>query len=559
MNDYQRAILKRIGINEFDIFGQKTPAEILNELLQADWKDYNTGKGPVTYQEYKEQYLKAGGPPLKEPEGGFEDWQIDCILYKQLDMKQAIKKENPQEAQERKEKTFLKDLVKLVQPDREHPDGVKYPTANEAGAAFLEIADFAHIIEYRQLCRKEGGIYRKDADVWIRQKITEQLPIKPASYRNECVNFVTDNTSTALEQFDKDKNIINCKNGFLNMDTLQLMPHNTDYKSLIQIDTEYNPDLGTGGKFLDVLKQACPEYYKVILQVTACALTRGQLNPELCLIFYGDGNNGKSSVLLTLGALFGAGNVSHISMQYVQNNDFAAFGLLNKMLNIYHDLPNREMTAMDKLLPLISQEPINIEQKKHDSFPAWIYAIMLYSTNELPALNNYGTANMKRVNVIPFKRRFEKNDKIKNEIQSGPELSKLLNLLMEYRKAIKQRMESEQPLIQGRQPRETTRDIWQHASDAKTAFIADYIRPLTKDDKPKDMPTFREVYTTCIQWAYANNRPVPSDKELTKALNMANFATFTTRENYETVVKVRGILKEWQEPEPPESGQATID
>lgn len=495
----------------------------------------------------------------------YTDTQAICILHRQQKITNLVNAPfDPYDAESRQylEPTIIKDLIRVTEK------GTEYPEPHEVGAALQKVADFAYIKEQQQLYRKVDGLYIPDAEIYIKNLITKQIPELKSGFRKEVVYFISDNTSIDMAEFDQDKNILNCLNGFVNLTTGELLPHSTDYKSLIQIDTEYMPDLGTDGHYKHVLKTACADYWELICQIAACALSRGDINPELSLVFVADGDNGKSTIIEGLEAVFGKRNVSHVSMQYIQKNPFAAYGLVGKLLNLYHDLPDDEMRRMDKLKPIISQETISVEKKRIDAFDAVIFAIQVYSTNEMPALDNTGHANMKRFNVIPFKRRFTKDDAIKAKLKDPAEKSRALNLFIEYLHEVRKSG------VTKKQTTKTTEALWRGNSDAATAFVVEYMIPLgamtkttdergqiTEPEDTSDMtlnPTFQQVYTTCTQWCYHTNRPTPSDTRLSKALSAATLETYTGRENKETVKRVRGYLKDWQEPEP-DASQTTLD
>ena len=505
--------------------------------------------GTITFEEMQEKVKKA----KEEYEEQYSD-QDKLRELKQKQFKGALMMQGLRNGelltQDRMAKlvsgTFLSVLIKQTD------DGDRYPETNKVGLEFMKYGAYAHIVQTGKLLKKVNGVYTPHADDYIKQTMTKQLPDAKNRYRNEVVSFITDSTACDLTDFDADKRILNCKNTFLNIDTLETVPHDTDYKSLIQIDTEYKPELGESELFLKILKEACPDYWELILQLAACALSRGLINPELCIIFVGDGNNAKSTIILALKAVFGAQNVSHISLQYLQKNNFAAFGLVGKMMNLYHDLPDSELKHLDKLKPIISQEPISVEQKGRDAFDAVLNTIMFYSTNEMPALQNLSKSILKRFNVIPFRRQFEKNDKIKEDLATPEERSRILNTLLRVFQEVKDTG------LTKKQDQDETAHVWKHNSDSMTAFVVEYISPITEDEDDLEInPKFQQVYTQYIKYCHKTNQTVYSDKRLSKTLTDSGYQTYTGREDRKSVVRVRCSMKILNDSEPADN-QTTL-
>ena len=59
---------------------------------------------------------------------------------------------------------------------------------------------------------------------------------------NEIKDHVIRKTGITKDKFDSDIDIINVKNGLLNMKTGELLPHTPDYYSLNQLPIKYNPE-----------------------------------------------------------------------------------------------------------------------------------------------------------------------------------------------------------------------------------------------------------------------------------------------------------------------------
>ena len=108
------------------------------------------------------------------------------------------------------------------------------------------------------------------------------------------------------EQFDKNKGLLNLRNGILNLARRELVPHDRARYITRMAQVDYDPDANapvweaflqsvTGGD----TQQA--EYLQVMVGYCLCGSTR-----EQCMFFlYGDGANGKSTFLETLAKMLG--------------------------------------------------------------------------------------------------------------------------------------------------------------------------------------------------------------------------------------------------------------
>ena len=117
-------------------------------------------------------------------------------------------------------------------------------------------------------------------------------------------------------EFDQDRMILNCKNCFVDLREYKIINPDQLY-SLFQIDTKYNPKAGRSEIFETMVSQ-CTTKHELLLETIACSLTRQEINPEQILIMIGDTNNGKSTLIRILKAVFGTSVISSVKLQDVQ-------------------------------------------------------------------------------------------------------------------------------------------------------------------------------------------------------------------------------------------------
>ena len=134
------------------------------------------------------------------------------------------------------------------------------------------------------------------------------------------------------------RNLIDLKNGILDVKARKLYRHTSKFLSPIQIPVEFDP------------QAKCPWWEKFIKQIfpkDAQDLAWEIIGYLLVAITFlqkaflllGEGGNGKSTFLNAVIKFVGADNVSNVSLQQLASNRFAAASLEGKLANICADLP----------------------------------------------------------------------------------------------------------------------------------------------------------------------------------------------------------------------------
>ena len=99
--------------------------------------------------------------------------------------------------------------------------------------------------EGRRLYRYIDGVYRSGGEDFVRSRVWAVLTgwNKPSSWSShlakEVVQLLIDSSSRLWAQ--PPSNILNVKNGLLDIETGKLDPHTPDHLSTVQIPVEYDP------------------------------------------------------------------------------------------------------------------------------------------------------------------------------------------------------------------------------------------------------------------------------------------------------------------------------
>lgn len=124
---------------------------------------------------------------------------------------------------------------------------------------------------------------------------------------------------------------------------------------------------------------------------------------QRCLVLYGNGANGKSSLMQIVGACFPKEAVVAIPPQD-WGKTFRLAGLAGARINIVNEMPENDIVAHSTFKSIITGEPVTGEHKYQPAFTFESRAGHLFSANSLPATNDHSSGFWRRFMVIPFTR-----------------------------------------------------------------------------------------------------------------------------------------------------------
>jgi putative DNA primase/helicase len=112
--------------------------------------------------------------------------------------------------------------------------------------------------------------------------------------------------AVAMDEFDADPRLFNCRSGTVDLRTGELKPHRREDLITRLAPVEYRPDAACPlfDAFLETTFSGNPELTEFVLRVLGMGLT-GDVREQHLYIFHGAGNNGKSVLLDTVAGLMG--------------------------------------------------------------------------------------------------------------------------------------------------------------------------------------------------------------------------------------------------------------
>jgi P4 family phage/plasmid primase-like protien len=206
------------------------------------------------------------------------------------------------------------------------------------------------------------------------------------------------------KELNTDRNLINFANGVYNIDTHQMMPHDSKYLQTIQVPHEvktYKPFEET--RLYEFLKGQCnlpDEDIDMIMRYMAYCLTL-DYGLKTFMILQGQSNTGKSVLIRFFEHLVGKFNTSSLSMHEL-NMRFYPTQLYNKLLNSCADNSSLPLSSIDNLKKVTGGDSIMFEKKGNPVIFFFVsFAKLLFSFNQMPLqLEEKSNAFYKRMRVL---------------------------------------------------------------------------------------------------------------------------------------------------------------
>jgi putative DNA primase/helicase len=157
---------------------------------------------------------------------------------------------------------------------------------------------------------------------------------------------------------------------------------------------------------------------------------------QKAIMFVGSGANGKSVMIMLIGAFVGEDNCSHVGLHELSNNRFLAAELFGKLVNAYPDLPSEGLEDTALFKSLVSGDYIQAEKKHRDPFSFRNHAKLIFSANRIPKTDDPTFAYLRRWVILPFEQYFaddQRDEDLIDKLATEDELSGLLNLALKGR------------------------------------------------------------------------------------------------------------------------------
>ena len=247
----------------------------------------------------------------------------------------------------------------------------------------------------------DGKRWRDGAEALLQEKLVEAEKENYKPYHFTTLKEIIQGLTFKNGLEEPPPNLICFENGVLDLNTMQLMPHDPKYFFRNIIHANFNPEAKCP-RFLKWLEEIQPEEEerKAIQELFGYSLYRDY---PLHYIFFlvGVGRNGKGTLLRTLIGLLGKENCASIPLERLFER-FQATNLWGKLVNIVSE-PKIKKVTTEAIKQLTGQDLITGEIKgKQNPIKFTNYAKLIVMANRLPPVSDESYAWWGRVIVIEF-------------------------------------------------------------------------------------------------------------------------------------------------------------
>ena len=299
------------------------------------------------------------------------------------------------------------------------------------GKTFRATTDNKTLFVYNE----DTGVFESNVSLIVEAQIQQFMGEDTRNFMvKEVVDTIKRLNPEERENFDSKKDWVNLKNGMLNLNNKELVPHSPEFLSLKQVPVTYNPEAD------------CPNFKKFLSEVVSLedgkdimrfwgATLAPHCRFEKAIVFVGEGENGKSVMLYAVTEFFKRVNTSSESLQSLCDNTFRKAELFGKIANIKSELAATKVSQVDDFKSLVSGiDTITGERKRKDPFKFLNTAKLWFSCNELPTVSFSDKAYYRRWIVIKFPNTFQKcsnaDNNLGEKLISEEEKSGILNMAL---------------------------------------------------------------------------------------------------------------------------------
>lgn len=274
----------------------------------------------------------------------------------------------------------------------------------------------------------DNGVYLNGASRRFNLSVTRALGDDFFRQALETVTEIGLNELTAAGRVIPDKQerlVVNCRNGLVHVMTGELLPHTPEFLSLWQLPVVYDPS-ATCPYYEHWIKERLPGLVEQLEDV-ACQTLDPTHAPQRFLFLFGPRRSGKSTFLRILVTLVGKQNTSAVTMHQLADDRFASANLYGKVLNVAADLSARDVRDLSQLKMLTGEDLVQANRKYGAQFTFTNQALLAFSANEVPTVNDPSGAYQERAMPFHFDRSFAGYEDRRIEEQLMQELPGIFN------------------------------------------------------------------------------------------------------------------------------------
>lgn len=263
--------------------------------------------------------------------------------------------------------------------------------------------------------------------------------------RSQRLNMIRDAAAylaITYEDLDKHENYLNCRNGTLDLQTLELKAHSSADLLSMMTGCSYDPAAPFDAwlEFLNEIMEDDQDKIRYLQKIAGYCLTCDTTQEQSFILYGASSRNGKSTFIETLGRMLGDYSITAdpaILEERPKNSSNASPDLARiagRRLIRISELPRRMLFNSSLFKQLTGGDSISARYLYEGLFEFTPVGKIIFNSNHLPIISDTSVFASDRLKVIEFNRHFEEfeQDKtLKRRLCSAANLSGILNWAIE--------------------------------------------------------------------------------------------------------------------------------
>ena len=304
-------------------------------------------------------------------------------------------------------------------------------TASKARTLIIEALKTETIFYQNQFYQYTDGYYKPISFMAMEKHISKVLRKKISKNRlSEQMKLIE--VELGIPQIPQNDNICCFKNGTFLLDQNKLVDYSPDYLQFNKYPFDYDPSAVCPNflKFLDQILNHNKPLINFIQQILGYCLS-WDVSHQVMFFFYGDGENGKSTLLEVFREIAGHNYTVEHRLE-IFNNQRETHLLLGKKLLLAGEMSENEIIEAEQLKSAISGETITSNPKYLKPFMFKSKLKIIVTTNHFPFFKDKSLGMKRRVIVVPFNAMIPTHQKKLNFFQQKlePELPGIFNFAL---------------------------------------------------------------------------------------------------------------------------------
>jgi len=227
-------------------------------------------------------------------------------------------------------------------------------------------------------------------------------------YRKEYVNQVVSLVQARKPQIVGlgPSKYLNLQNGMLDWSTQELVPHNPNFYSPIQLDISWNPEATCPEVDKWMASTFDAELHTLLWQILGVCWYPG-MGFQKAILLIGGGNNGKGTFLRLCSSALPNSAITAIDPKMLATNRFTSAELFGKTLNVVGDIERFTFNATAEIKKLTGEDVLYAERKNGHPFTFTSEATMLFSGNKIPQSRDTSHGWFRRWLIVPMNKKIQ--------------------------------------------------------------------------------------------------------------------------------------------------------